>query len=157
MADKMGPALGQAVIVENVGGAGGSIRCGTRGALLCPSGYTIDIGQWDTRVGSIIYNLNYDLQKDFAPIGLISNNPQLLVATQGDAGGRSERTLVGWMKAHPGDGQIRQPERRRPGQSKLLQQLTGTKVFVYSLPRRRAGDDRPDFGPGRFVGRSRAQ
>src|SRR5205823_8547711 len=46
MADKMGGALGQPVIVENVGGAGGSIGVG-RLARATPDGYTIDIGQWD--------------------------------------------------------------------------------------------------------------
>ncbi len=51
MADKMGAALGQPVIVENVGGAGGSIAVG-RLARAAPDGYTIDIGQWDTHVGS---------------------------------------------------------------------------------------------------------
>src|SRR5437763_17200244 len=51
MADKMGAALGQPVIVENVGGAGGSIGVG-RLARATPDGYTIDIGQWDTHVGS---------------------------------------------------------------------------------------------------------
>jgi Uncharacterized protein conserved in bacteria len=45
-----------------------------------PDGYTFDIGQWDTHVGSIIYKLDYDLEKDFEPIALISNNPQLMVA-----------------------------------------------------------------------------
>src|ERR1700690_2414664 len=79
VADKMGAFLGQPVIVENVGGAGGSIGVG-RLARATPDGYTIDIGQWDTHVGSIIYNLNYDLQKDFAPIGLATANPQLLLA-----------------------------------------------------------------------------
>ena len=79
MADRMGASLGQPVIVENIGGAGGSIGVG-RLARATPDGYTIDIGQWDTHVGSIIYNLNYDLQTDFAPIGLISINPQLLLA-----------------------------------------------------------------------------
>jgi tripartite-type tricarboxylate transporter receptor subunit TctC len=79
MADKMGAALGQPVIVENVGGAGGSIGVG-RLARATPDGYTIDIGQWDTHVGTIIYNINYDLRTDFAPIGLISINPMLLVA-----------------------------------------------------------------------------
>src|SRR5450631_207267 len=78
MAEYMRPLLGQSVIIENVGGAGGSIGVG-RVARAAPDGYTIDIGQWDTHVGSIIYTLNYDLQKDFEPIGLISNNPQLLV------------------------------------------------------------------------------
>ena len=79
LADKMGAALGEPVIVENVGGAGGSIGVG-RLARSAPDGYTIDIGQWDTHVGGIIYNLNYDLAHDFAPIGLVSLNPQLLVA-----------------------------------------------------------------------------
>ena len=75
----MKPFLGQPLIIENVGGAGGSIAVG-RVARAAPDGYTIDIGQWDTHVGSIVFNLNYDLQKDFEPIGLISVNPQLLVA-----------------------------------------------------------------------------
>jgi tripartite-type tricarboxylate transporter receptor subunit TctC len=62
MADRMKGPLGQSVIIENIGGAGGSIAVG-RLARAQPDGYTIDIGQWDTHVGSIIYKLNYDLQK----------------------------------------------------------------------------------------------
>ena len=77
VADKMGAYLGQPVIVENVGGAGGSIGVG-RLARANPDGYTIDIGQWDTHVGSIIYNLNYDLQTDFEPIGLISDRKSVV-------------------------------------------------------------------------------
>src|SRR5262245_40153712 len=50
IAEKMRPILGQAVIIENVGGAGGSIAVG-RVARAAPDGYTIDIGQWDTHVG----------------------------------------------------------------------------------------------------------
>jgi hypothetical protein len=34
-------------------------------ARAAPDGYTFDIGQWDTHVGSIIYKLDYDLEKDF--------------------------------------------------------------------------------------------
>jgi tripartite-type tricarboxylate transporter receptor subunit TctC len=79
LAQRMGEALGQTVIVENLGGAGGSIAVG-RLARAAPDGYTIDIGQWDTHVGTIIYSPSYDLQKDFAPIGLASLNPMLLVA-----------------------------------------------------------------------------
>src|SRR6516165_5597015 len=47
LADRMAAALGQPVIIENVGGAGGSIGVG-RVARATPDGYTIDIGQWDT-------------------------------------------------------------------------------------------------------------
>src|ERR1700675_207767 len=99
VADKMGAFLGQPVIVENVGGAGGSIGVG-RVARAAPDGYTIDIGQWDTHVGSIIYNLNYDLQKDFAPIGLVTVNPQLLIARK-TFPADDLNALVDWMKAHP--------------------------------------------------------
>src|SRR5438132_13727465 len=56
MAERMRPVLGHPVIVENVGGAGGSIALG-RLARAAPDGYTIDIGQWDTHVGHIIYPL----------------------------------------------------------------------------------------------------
>src|SRR5712671_5397344 len=73
IAERMRGPLGQTVVVENVGGAGGSIGVG-RVARAAPDGYTIDIGQWDTHVGSVIYSLNYDLQGDFEPIGLLSVN-----------------------------------------------------------------------------------
>src|SRR6185503_14269498 len=80
--EAMRHSLGQPVVIENVGGAGGSIGVG-RVARAAPDGYTIDIGQWDTHVGAIIYPINYDLQKDFAPVGLLSVNPQLLIARKG--------------------------------------------------------------------------
>src|SRR5262245_116445 len=46
LAERMRPILGQPIIIENVGGAGGSIAVG-RVARAAPDGYTIDIGQWD--------------------------------------------------------------------------------------------------------------
>src|SRR3954470_6828592 len=100
MAERMRPLLGQPIVIENVGGAGGSIGVG-RVARAPADGYTIDIGQWDTHVGSIIYKLNYDLEKDFQPIGLISVNPQLLVAKK-DLAANTLPALVALMKKDPG-------------------------------------------------------
>ena len=100
MAERMRASLGQPIVIENVGGAGGSIGVG-RVARAAPDGYTFDIGQWDTHVGSIIYKLDYDLEKDFEPIGLISNNPQLMVA-KNDLPAQNLAELVAWMKANPG-------------------------------------------------------
>src|SRR5262245_24749464 len=77
VAERMRPLLGQPLVIENVGGAGGSIALG-RVARASPDGYTIDIGQWDTHVGGIIYSPNYNLETDFEPIGLICMNQQLL-------------------------------------------------------------------------------
>ena len=99
MAEHMRTRLGQPVVIENVGGAGGSIAVG-RLSRAAPDGYTIDIGQWDTHVGSIIYKINYDLQTDFEPIGLISVNPQLLVAKKNLAANNLNE-LVALMRKQP--------------------------------------------------------
>jgi tripartite-type tricarboxylate transporter receptor subunit TctC len=144
MAEKMRPILGQPVIVENVGGAGGSIAVG-RVARSAPDGYTIDIGQWDTHVGSIIYNLNYDLQTDFEPIGLISINPQLLVGKKALQANRLSE-LVAWMKANPGEAKFVNQNAAANISGLLLQQLTGTKLTF--IPYRGAGPAMTDLVSG---------
>jgi tripartite-type tricarboxylate transporter receptor subunit TctC len=144
MADKMGAALGQPVIVENVGGAGGSIGVG-RLARAAPDGYTIDIGQWDTHVGSIIYNLNYDLRSDFAPIGLISINPMLLVAKK-SLPADDLKSLAAYMKAHPGDAKFVNQNASAQVGGLLLQKLTGTELLF--VPYRGAGPAMTDLISG---------
>jgi len=144
MADKMGAALGQPVVVENMGGAGGSIAVG-RLARAAPDGYTIDIGQWDTHVGSIIYNLNYDLQTDFAPIGLISINPQLLLAPKAFPAD-DMKTLIAWMKAHPGDAKFVNQNATAQVGGLLLQKLTDTKMLF--VPYKGAGPAMVDLISG---------
>jgi tripartite-type tricarboxylate transporter receptor subunit TctC len=140
----MGTALGQPVIVENMGGAGGSIAVG-RLARAAPDGYTIDIGQWDTHVGSIIYNITYDLQTDFAPIGLISINPQLLLAPKAFPAD-DMKALVAWMKAHPGDAKFVNQNATAQVGGLLLQKLTDTKVLF--IPYRGAGPAMTDLISG---------
>ncbi len=144
MADKMGASLGQPVIVENVGGAGGSIGVG-RLAHAAPDGYTIDIGQWDTHVGTIIYNINFDLEKDFAPIGLISINPMLLVAKK-TLPADDLKGLVAWMKANPGDAKFVNQNASAQVGGLLLQKLTGTQVLF--VPYRGAGPAMTDLISG---------
>jgi tripartite-type tricarboxylate transporter receptor subunit TctC len=144
MAEKMRPILGQPIIIENVGGAGGSIGVG-RVARAAPDGYTIDIGQWDTHVGSIIYNLNYDLQTDFAPIGLISVNPQLMVARKSLPANRLHE-LVAWMKEHPGDAKFVNQNAAALVTGLLMERATGTKVTY--IPYRGAGPAMTDLISG---------
>ena len=144
MAEKMRPLLGQPIVIENVGGAGGSIAVG-RVARAVPDGYTIDIGQWDTHVGSIIYNLNYDLEKDFAPVGLISVNPQLMVAKKNLPANRLNE-LVAWMRANPGEAKFVNQNAAAAVSGILLQQLTDTKVTF--IPYRGAGPAMTDLVSG---------
>jgi len=133
--ERMGPALGQTVVIENVGGAGGSIAV-ARVARAAPDGYTLDIGQWDTHVGAIIYPLSYDLQKDFAPIGLLSNNPQLMIARKGFPAD-DLKGLVAWMKANPGRATFVDQNAAARVTGILMQQATGTSVLF--IPYRGAG------------------
>src|SRR5262245_46729788 len=126
LAERMRPLLGQPVIIENVGGAGGSIGVG-RVARAAPDGYTIDIGQLDTHVGSIIYKLNYDLEKDFEPIGLISVNPQLLVAKKSLAANNLNE-LVALMRKDPGKVTFVNQNAAAQVTGIVLQQLTKTEV-----------------------------
>jgi tripartite-type tricarboxylate transporter receptor subunit TctC len=144
IADKMGKALGQPVIVENVGGAGGSIAV-AKLAHANPDGYTIDIGQWDTHVGTIIYHITYDLQTDFAPIGLLSINPMLLAAKK-DLPADDLKTLVAWMKAHPGDAKFVNQNASAQVGGLLLQKLSGTQVLF--VPYRGAGPAMTDLISG---------
>jgi tripartite-type tricarboxylate transporter receptor subunit TctC len=80
VAQGMGEALGQTIVVENTTGAGGTIGEG-RISRAAPDGYTIGIGQWGTNVATgAIYKLPYDLMKDFEPVGLIATQPFFIVA-----------------------------------------------------------------------------
>jgi tripartite-type tricarboxylate transporter receptor subunit TctC len=133
--DAMRPSLGQTVIIENVGGAGGTIGV-QRVARASPDGYTIDIGQWDTHVGAVIYPINFDLQKDFAPIGLLSVNPQLLIARKGFPAD-DLRGLVAWAKANPGKGTFVDQNAAAKLTGILMMQATGTQVEF--IPFRGAG------------------
>jgi tripartite-type tricarboxylate transporter receptor subunit TctC len=144
MAERMRGPLGQPVIIENVGGAGGSIAVG-RLARAAPDGYTIDIGQWDTHVGSIIYNLTYDLQKDFDPIGLLSINPQLMVAKKA-LPANDLKGLVAWMKANPGKITFVNQNAAAHVTGILFEQATGQKVQF--IPYRGAGPAMTDLISG---------
>jgi tripartite-type tricarboxylate transporter receptor subunit TctC len=145
MAQRMAPTLGQSVIVENVGGAGGSIGVG-RVARATPDGYTIDIGQWDTHVGNgVVYPLAYDLQKDFEPIGLLSINPQLLLARK-NFPADDLKGLVAWMKANPGKATLANQLAAAQTAGVLLQQLTGTSLLF--VPYRGGGPAMQDLIAG---------
>lgn len=80
VADKMSAALGQQIVVDNRGGAGGTL--GTRSAAkAAPDGYTILLGYTGTlAIGPSMHaNAGYDPRKDFAPIGMIGAAPNILV------------------------------------------------------------------------------
>jgi tripartite-type tricarboxylate transporter receptor subunit TctC len=79
--DHMSRMLGHTLVVENVGGAGGTIGM-TRAAQAQPDGYTIAVGNMGTQSAApaLYPNLKYDPAKSFAQIGIVNFTPQAIVA-----------------------------------------------------------------------------
>jgi len=100
VADIFNRHLGQKFVVENVGGAGGTIGA-LRAARAPADGYTILSGHLGTNaLASAFYpNLGYDPQKDFAPIGLTAEYPELLVVRK-DFPASNLREFVAYAKSN---------------------------------------------------------
>jgi tripartite-type tricarboxylate transporter receptor subunit TctC len=101
---RLSAALGQQVVVENRGGAGGMI--GTRDiAHATPDGYTLGVVLTGM---SLSPNADYDVNKDFSPIGIIASTPVLIV-TNPSFPAKSLADIVALAKQQPGKLSIGTP------------------------------------------------
>ena len=101
LGERMKLALGQAVLVENVTGAGGSIGVG-RAVRSPPDGYIISFGHLGTHVANgAIYKLNYDLVDDLEPVVLLPSNPMIIVSKTA-VPAKSLSELLTWLRSQPG-------------------------------------------------------
>ena len=79
LAEPMRASLGQPLILENVGGAGGTIAA-ARVARAAPDGYTMIIGNWTSFVGTpAVYPVQFDVIKDFEPVSLLAISQLMVV------------------------------------------------------------------------------
>ena len=102
LADYLGRALGQQVVVVNVGGAGGTLGL-NQGAKAAPDGYTLVTATPSLTINPYIQkNIPYDPIKDFAPIALVATSPIVLVVPE-DSRIHSVRDLIDMAKARPGE------------------------------------------------------
>jgi tripartite-type tricarboxylate transporter receptor subunit TctC len=100
MAERMRKPLGQPIIVENVGGADGSIGTG-RAARARPDGYTICLGFDGSHVlNGAFYSLPYDVLNDFVPISPLATTSTVLAARK-TMPAQDLTELIAWLKAHP--------------------------------------------------------
>jgi tripartite-type tricarboxylate transporter receptor subunit TctC len=102
-AEKMSRTLGQQIVIENRGGAGGSIAT-QQVAKAAPDGYTLGLGGTGTlAIDPTLYlNVGYDPRKDFAPIGLIATSALVLVVTP-SLPAASIPELIALAKQQPGE------------------------------------------------------
>jgi tripartite-type tricarboxylate transporter receptor subunit TctC len=147
--ERMKSALGQPIVVENVTGAAGSIGVG-RLARAAPDGYTIGLGDWSTLcVNAAMYNLPYDVVKDFAPISLLPNAPQIIV-TKNVVPAKNLTELLAWLKTNHskvsyGTSGVGSPSHVS---GVLLQNVTGTKFQL--VPYRGAAQVMTDMIAGQI-------
>jgi len=100
VAEGMQGPLGQTVLIENVGGANGSIGS-ARAARAAPDGHTLLLGIWNTHVAvAKLLKLEYDVVEDFAPIAFMTDAP-LLLTVHKDVPVSTYKELVDWLKANP--------------------------------------------------------
>jgi tripartite-type tricarboxylate transporter receptor subunit TctC len=100
LADRLGAALGQTVLIDNVGGASGTIGVGKL-ARAAPDGYTLCVGQWSHFVlNGATYTLQFDLLNDFQTVSLLTTGP-MLVVTRKTLPANNFAELVAWLKANP--------------------------------------------------------
>jgi tripartite-type tricarboxylate transporter receptor subunit TctC len=101
VAEQMRGTLGQPFVVENVGGAGGSLGVG-RLARSAANGYTVGVGDIGAFVlNGAVYTLPYDLMADFEPIALLATSP-LLVLARNTMPAKDLKELVAWLKDNHG-------------------------------------------------------
>ena len=138
VADGLRAALGQAIVIENVAGAGGSLGVG-RAARAAPDGYTISAGNWSTHVANgAVYALPYDLRSDFEPVSLLPYEANVIIARK-DFPARTLGELITWLKQNPdkasaGTSGIGGPSYMAAA---FLQMRTGTRFAL--VPYRGAG------------------
>jgi tripartite-type tricarboxylate transporter receptor subunit TctC len=108
LADPMGKALGQTVIVEDLTGAAGAIGVG-KVAHSPPDGYTLCIGTLTTNVliGGL-YKLDFDVLNDLTPIAELAYEP-LLICVKNSLPVHNLRELIAWLKANPGKASVGVP------------------------------------------------
>ena len=102
VAQKLSERLGQSIVIENRGGAGGTIGTALI-AKSAPDGYNLAVASTSTHVVApgVYAKLDYDPVKDFAPIGLMAISPYLLVVNP-SVPARSVQELVALAKKQPG-------------------------------------------------------
>src|SRR6516225_10780523 len=100
LAERMKTSLSEAVLIENVTGAAGSIGVG-RVVHSAPDGYTVGIGHLGTHVANgAVYKLNYDLLADLEPVVLLPSNPMIIVSKNA-VPATSLKELIDWLKSRP--------------------------------------------------------
>lgn len=139
LADKMGPILGQAVVIENKGGAGGSIGA-TEIARSAPDGYTIGMATVSTHGANpaIMSKLPYDAKKDFAPITNVMAVPSVFVVHP-SVPAKTMQEFIALAKKEPGKYTFASPGTGSLGHANIENFMNLAQIQLLHIPYKGAG------------------
>jgi tripartite-type tricarboxylate transporter receptor subunit TctC len=147
LAERMRGSLGQAVIVENVTGGSGNIGV-AKVVRAAGDGYTLSIGNNGSHVlNAALYTLTYDILKDFAPIALLTSNPQIVV-TRKTLPASDLAELIAWLRANPDKATAGSAGAVATVSIAFFQQKTGTRLVT--VPYRGAAPAAQDLMGGQI-------
>ncbi|MFO1083652.1 MAG: tripartite tricarboxylate transporter substrate-binding protein [Reyranellaceae bacterium] len=150
LCQRMGEALGQQMIIDNIGGAGGTIGV-AKAARAAPDGYTLLF----THMGTLAVNialyksLPYDSQKDLEPVGLGGTNPMVLVARK-DLPAKDFGEFLTWVKANQKKAQYGMAGIGAASHLGGLMLNSMMKVDVLEIPYKGTGPALNDLVSGQF-------
>ncbi|WP_341893976.1 tripartite tricarboxylate transporter substrate binding protein [Ferrovibrio terrae] len=102
LAAHLGNQIGKQVVIDNRGGAGGTVGAGVA-ARAAPDGYTFFIGGAHHAIAPSVYpKLDYDIEKDFVPVALLAQPPQVVVINTSRTSATTLKQLIDEAKAKPG-------------------------------------------------------
>jgi len=102
LAAQLTEQLGKQVLIDNRGGAGGTVGASVA-AKAAPDGYTWFVGASHHTIAPSMYkNLDYDIEKNFIPVAMIANVPQVLVVNPSRVSARNAKEFEQLMKKNPG-------------------------------------------------------
>jgi tripartite-type tricarboxylate transporter receptor subunit TctC len=148
LAAQLTKQLGKQVIIDNRGGAGGTLGAGVA-AKAVPDGYTFFIGGAHHAIAPSVYkNLSYDIEKSFVPVTLIAQPPQVIVVNPQRVKETTLQDLIAYLKKNP--GKLNYASAGNGSSHHLAGELFKgqTKTFITHIPYRGAGPALQDLIAG---------
>jgi tripartite-type tricarboxylate transporter receptor subunit TctC len=142
--------LGKQVIIDNKGGAGGTVGAGIA-AKAAPDGYTFFVGAVHHAIAPAIYpKLDYDIRTDLIPVALVSKVPQVIVVNPAKVPATNLKELLAYVRANP--GKLNYGSAGNGTSHHLAGELfkLQTKTFITHIPYRGAGPALQDLIAGQL-------
>jgi tripartite-type tricarboxylate transporter receptor subunit TctC len=148
LAAQLSKQLGKQVIIDNRGGAGGTIGA-SLAAKAAPDGYTFFVGAAHHAIAPSIYpKLDYDIEKDFIPVALLATPPQVIVVNPQRVKADDLKSFLEYVRANP--GKVNYASAGNGTSHHLAGELfkIQTKTFITHIPYRGAGPALQDLIAG---------